>query len=64
MKTEYGFNFNFLADTEEQQITQHIDSSHIITVAALSKHPVFFFADSARVIVCFYLGERCTINFP
>ena len=56
-KTAYGFNLSdFCVDAEELQITQRTDSSRINYSDGYIKTSRFVFADSTRVIVCFYLS--------
>ena len=56
----------FWVDAEELQITQRAHSSRINYSDGSIKTSGFVFADSARVIVCFYLvlDGRCSIIFP
>ena len=66
MKTAYGFNLSdFCVDAEELQLTQRTDSSRMNFSGGYIKTSGFVFADSTRVIVCFYLVSdgRCSINF-
>ena len=58
---------DFFVDAEELQITQRTDSSRTNYSDGYIKTFVFVFvfADSARVIICFYLVSdgRCSIIF-
>ena len=66
MKTAYGFNLtDCCVDAQELQITQRTDSSRIHFSDGYIKMSGFVFADSARVVVCFYLVSdgRCAKNF-
>ena len=68
IKTAYGFNLSdFCVDAEELQIMQRTDSSHIHVYYSdgYIKISGFIFAESAHVIICFFLvlKGRCSINF-